>query len=312
MFTSLRRALPRLSVFVLLGLAFVHLSVPIGRTFGAIAAPIIFNVGILCLAVAAGDAVMRMLLPKLDAQAIAIAAVGAGGSCDLARAVVFLAHCLLRVGFLLLFAAAAHAGEPPAAALAYLPTLKAEQRAHWPGMTQPSVLAAQVEQESRWNPKAQLRTSREQGITFGQFTRTWRADGSLRFDALTEIVRAHPKELAGLSWEHHDDAALQLRALVLKDRDGFHQVHGAADFANAIAFTLAGYNGGDGAVRSDRVMCEATDGCDASRWFGNVERTSMKARQAVQGYGKSFFEINREYVRNILLVRRARYLALDA
>lgn len=316
MFSSLRRALPRLLVLVLIGEAFVHLSVPIGRTFGPIAAPILFNAGVLFLAIAAGDAVLRLLLPRLDAQAIGVEAMERD---DSAAAQVFIGHCVLRAAVLVLFASAAHAGQPPAASLPYLPLLQAEQRNFWPELQQPSVLGAQVEQEtcitlthrSCWNPAAQLRTRSEQGIGLSQLTRTWRADGSLRFDALTEIVQAHPKELAGLSWEQHDDAALQLRALVLKDRDGFSQVRGAATFTDRMGFTLAGYNGGAGAVRSDRVMCEATDGCDPARWFGHVERTSMKARQAVQGYGKSFFEINREYVRNVLLVRRPRYLSLD-
>lgn len=78
-----------------------------------------------------------------------------------------------------------------------------------------------------------------------------------------------------------------------------------------LAMMLAGYNGGMGGVASDRRVCAATPGCDPSRWLGHAEHTSLKARTAVPGYGKSFFVTNREYPRNILFMRRARYLSLD-
>jgi hypothetical protein len=320
--SSLRRALPRLFALVLIGAAFVHLSVPIGRTFGAVAAPVLFNIGLTFHAFAASEAVLRILLHKVDAQKIALSAVNTG---NLAQALVFGFHCLLRLAAFILLAGAtagsggAHAAQPPAAALAYLPILKEQQRAYWPDLQQASVLGAQIHRETGpcpgrhcWSAHAQLRTSREQGIGFGQLTRTWSKSGVLRFDALTDLVRAHPQELAGLSWANPYDPALQLRALVLMDHDIYRRIDGAASDADRWAFTLAAYNGGPGAVRSDRVMCEASDGCDPSLWFGNVERTSIKARQAVQGYGQSFFEVNRSYVREILLSLRPRYLTLDA
>jgi hypothetical protein len=318
MFESLWRALPRILILAFIGALCVHGSVLIGLALGAAAAPILFNVGLLFYALAAGEAALRFLLPKLDAQAIARDALDSYGD-SRAKAGIFIGHCILRIGFLLMFASSVHAAEPPAAALAYLPTLKSQQQAYWPELQQASVLGAQIHRETGpcpgrqcWSTHAQLRTSREQGIGFGQFTRTWNSVGALRFDALAEIVRAHPHELAGLSWSNPYDATLQLRALVLRDRDIYAAVDGAASFEDRIAFTLAGYNGGTGSVRSDRLMCEATPGCDPSRWRGNVERTSLKARQTVQGYGQSFFEINRGYVREILLVLRPQYAVLDA
>jgi hypothetical protein len=312
MFSSLRRALPRLAVLAVIGFLFIALSVPIGRTIGPTIAPVLFNIGVVLIALAVGDGALRILQPQVDAQQAAQSASETGH--------VYLGRCILAGVVLLVFAISAHAEQPPASAMPYLPILKSEQLAQWPDLEAPSVLGAQVEQEtcpslksSRcWNPRTQLRTSREQGIGLGQLTRTWRKDGSVRFDALQEMVQEHPDQLAGLSWDKPYDPRLQLRALVLKDRAGFEQIYGAASFEDRMAFTLAGYNGGAGGVRSDRVLCEATEGCDASRWFGNVERTSMKASRAAPGYGKSFFEINREYVRNILRVRRVRYLGLDA
>ena len=49
---------------------------------------------------------------------------------------------------------------------------------------------------------------------------------------------------------------------------------------------------------------------DSGKWFGHVEHTSLKAKTAVPGYGKSFFEINREYVRNVMVTRTVRYQCL--
>lgn len=310
MFSALERAFPRILVLVAIAAICVHGSVPIGRLLGAAAAPILFNVGLLFYALAAGEAALRLLLPRLDAQQLALNAPQA-----------FIGHCILRGAMFLLFATAgsAHAAQPPAAAFAYLPILKEQSRTYWPDMRQVSVIGGQIHRETGpcpgrqcWKPTAQLRTAREQGIGFGQFTRAWNVAGVLRFDALTEIVRSHPQELAGLSWLNPYDAALQLRALVLKDRDAFSAIAAAASVEDQWAFALAAYNGGAGGLRNDRLMCEATEGCDPARWFGNVERTSLKARQAVQGYGNSFFEINRSYVRSILREFRPMYLQLDS
>ncbi|MDO8715717.1 MAG: hypothetical protein Q7J73_02775, partial [Dehalococcoidales bacterium] len=103
------------------------------------------------------------------------------------------------------------------------------------------------------------------------------------------------------------DPAYQLRALILKDKQNWMRVIGASTVQDRYAFTFAGYNGGAGGVISDRRVCAATPGCDQGRWFGNVEKTSRKAKVVVSGYGKSFFEINREYVYNVLILRRPKY-----
>jgi membrane-bound lytic murein transglycosylase MltF len=55
----------------------------------------------------------------------------------------------------------------------------------------------------------------------------------------------------------------------------------------------------------------ATKGCDPEKWFGNVEKTSLKAKTAVKGYGQSFYQINRGYVRSIWFDRRQRYTFMD-
>lgn len=278
--------------------------------------PMIFGFGLCFVGLAVGDVALRILQPRIDPQEAARLAMS---DSNLAAGLIYLGRSVLAAAVLMLVVSASRADSPPVAALQFLPVLKAEQLRWWPDIPLPSTLGAQVEQEtcinlkhrSCWNPMAELRTSREQGVGLGQLTRAFRADGSTRFDALQELVQAHPQELAGLSWGNRFDPALQLRALVLKDLQGHKLVQGAASGADRLAMSFAAYNGGSGGLNSDRRACAGTPGCDPGKWFGHVERTSLKAKTAVPGYGKSFFAINREYVTNIMRVRRVRYLWLD-
>lgn len=193
----------------------------------------------------------------------------------------------------------------------FLPVLKAEQVAHWPAAPLPSFMAGQVEKESLWNPKATLRTSREWGAGLMQCTAAYRADGSLRFDVCEDLRRAHP-ELRG--WADRYDPAYQLRALVLMNRGIFGRVAvPVGSRIDQLAFTLSGYNGGEGGVMQDRTLCRNTPGCDPARWFGHVEQHSLKSRVKWRGYGQSAYDINRGYVRDILFTRRLKYVdAMEA
>ncbi len=204
----------------------------------------------------------------------------------------------------------------PPNAVKYLPVLQQEKDRFWSDHPRPSTLGAQVEQETCirlthskcWSPAAELKTSREHGVGLGQITRAFFPSGKTRFDALADLRRAFPEELADFNWDTNlYDPRLQLRALVLKDLQGYRLVQEAASDDDALAFAYAAYNGGFGGLNSDRRACAATRGCDPSRWFGHVEHTSLKAKKSVDGYKKSFFEINREYVNNIMHVRRPRY-----
>lgn len=192
---------------------------------------------------------------------------------------------------------------------AYLPVLKAELEANWPDIPWRAPMGAQVNQETCaslkskkcWSPTAELKTSREYGFGLGQLTVT------KRFDNFTAARQLHPT-LKGWEWDNRYDPAFQLRTMVLMGRFNYGKVSWAATQHERMAFTFAAYNGGLGGVLSDRAVCRITAGCDPSKWFGHVQLTSKKAKTAVSGYGKSFFEINREYVNNVMIHRRARYL----
>lgn len=203
----------------------------------------------------------------------------------------------------------AGSAELPERAYQILPALQEVTQKKWPGFCRVDILAGQVEQETCpslghrfcWNPRAELKTSREYGFGLGQLTVT------ARFDNF-KAARGWDPDLSDWRWEERFDAEKQLIALVVYDRNLFRQISWASSDFERIAFTLSAYNGGLGGLIKDRQICAATEGCDPSRWWGHVELHSFRARTSVHGYRKSFFEINREYVRNIVWFRSPRYL----
>jgi hypothetical protein len=200
----------------------------------------------------------------------------------------------------------------PKLATLYIPLLTTQIAALWPAMPAPSTLAAQIEQETCvsltstrcWNPKTELKTEREYGFGLGQLTVTPKFNNF-------EAAKGWDKSLKDWKWEDRYDPTMQIRALVAYDRNLYRAITFAADDANRLQFAFSAYNGGLGGVINDRHVCMATKGCDPSRWFGHVELTSLKAKTAVKGYGQSFYEINRGYVRAIWFDRRQRYLFMD-
>lgn len=195
----------------------------------------------------------------------------------------------------------------PALAVLYLPLLVGEASQHWQDAPI-AYLAAQVEQETCislkhpkcWNPRAELKTPIEYGFGLGQLTVTKKFDNF-------KAAKTWDASLAKWRWEDRYDPQMQLRALVIYDRNLSRQVSFAADPHERAAFMFSAYNGGYGGVLKDRALCRSTAGCDQGRWFGHVERQSFRAKTAVKGYGQSFYEINRGYVRNIMTVRAAKY-----
>lgn len=319
MYQALKRGALRNALLIVLGWACITaVSYPdVALLLGALWAPLMQGIGLTAYGIALGDLGMRVLQPRVDIQAMAENARATGSS---GPGLVYLGNCILRGVVLLLVVTASRAEEPPAAAVPLLPVLREQIQTYWSDMPIQPAAGGQVEQEtcpglkhrSCWNVRAELKTSREQGVGLGQLTRAFRADGSTRFDAMAEIVAAFPKDLAGLSWENRYDATLQLRALVLKDLQIYRQIQGAATPRDRLAMTLVAYNGGVGGLNSDRTACRATPGCNPAVWFGHVERTSLKQKTKVQGYGQSFFCVNRTYPYNILYVRMGRYAQLGS
>lgn len=201
------------------------------------------------------------------------------------------------LALLLLWVPLVFANDIPANAHTYLPVLAHELDTHWPDAPRRSVFAAQVETESCitlkhkkcWTPYAELKTDREYGFGLGQITITKSFDNY-------QAAKKLDSSLKDWAWENRYNAEYQLRTLVLTNRFNYAKFKWASDERERLAFMFAAYNGGVGGVLSDRSVCRAVHPCDESRWFGNVEHTSKKAKVAAKGYGLSFFQINRRYV----------------
>lgn len=215
-----------------------------------------------------------------------------------------------------LFGRAAHA-QVPTNAYQYLPMLSAEIDAHWPSTPSRAYFGGLIEHESCitlthrrcWNPRSELKTSREQGVGFGQITRAYRADGSLRFDALAEMRARHPS-LRGWSWNNvHSRPDFQLRAVVLKVRDDYQALPVTIGPMNRLAFADAAYNGGFAGMQRERRACMLAENCNPGLWFGNVERYCLKSRASLYG-GRSACDINRHHVKDVLHRRMPKYEGL--
>ena len=192
-----------------------------------------------------------------------------------------------------------------AAALSFLPLLHSELNRYWAEMPHKATIAAQIEQESKWNYKATNRNSKnngEVGIGLGQITKT------NKFDNLAAIKHKYKGQFDPWSWQNPYQPQYEMRALILMNKENFALIKGSATPEDHLAFMYSAYNGGLGGVIKDRIMCSHVAGCDKSKWFGNVADHSYKSRTSgKQGYKTSFYDINREYVSNILKLRTPKY-----
>lgn len=278
---------------------------------GMSTAAMLTSLGSALLAVAGAHFARQMLFPYIK-LGILFDEARKGNT---AAAIAAFAGVLAFVGLLLVFSPRAHAQVPPNA-VTYLPMLQTEQMRAWPDHPAPSVLASLVEQEtcislkhSRcWAPSARLKTSREEGAGFGQITRAWGASGGLRFDTL-DAVKALDPGLASLSWSNiYQRPDLQMRALVAMNRDCYLRIGKMVEDSGAKLDLCDGaYNGGWGGMQAERRACHLAGNCDPDQWFGNVELHCLKSKVKWQGYGASACDINREHVRNVMIIRRQKY-----
>jgi hypothetical protein len=259
---------------------------------------------------AASHVLRRVLFPYIDLKKVAAkaveSAVGAG--------LVFLGVCFVIGCMMLPGKARAAESTLPANAIKYAPALVSETKRFWPEFQPISLFAGQVEKESCtslksqrcWTPYAELKTTRERGVGFGQITVV-----PGRFDALQEMVDANPVALKGWAWNTPSlyDPELQLRALVLKNKTNWNRITGMATNQDRVDAMLIAYNGGLGNVVTSRRMCAATPGCDSTRWRGHAEKTSRLSKVVMTGYGKSFHDINRGYPGDVEL-RAVKYRIL--
>ena len=189
----------------------------------------------------------------------------------------------------------AHAQKLPGESAKLLPSLMEEIDLYWHDIPDYVFPAGLIDQESNWKPTAQLKTARELGCGLGQFTKAMNADGSIRFDALTE-VKALDKTLKDWDWRDCSAVKYQLRAVVLKTKSLYRNCSVAMlDGTNSLMCVGAGYNGGAGSVAKRQRLCRAQAGCNYRVWEGHLNKQCAQSNVKVHGYGESFCEINSKY-----------------
>jgi hypothetical protein len=176
----------------------------------------------------------------------------------------------------------------------------------WPKLDPKSVLFGQATKESCitlthkrcWNPRVEFKTNREWGIGIPQLTIT------KKFDNFRAARKLDP-ELSRWMLSDRFNVRKQLIALTMMNKNLYMSSRKLSTIEDvAIHFMLSSYNGGMGGLMQDRVLCRNKKGCNSKVWFSNVERYSFKSRIKIKGYGKSFYDINRGYVKSIWFERQ--------
>lgn len=204
----------------------------------------------------------------------------------------------------------------PPQAHEYLPMLGAQVRDLMPGFKTPEYFGALIEHESGcpglkkmcWNPKARLKSSREEGAGLSQITRAYKEDGSLRFDALAETRKLDPRGLNELRWDTvYDRPDLQMRVMVVMTRQNWNRTEKlASDPAMRLKLTDLSYNAGFGRVLNDMRACSLTSGCDPQKWEGHVELHCTASKKPIYG-NRSACDICRHHVHDVVGTRMNKY-----
>jgi hypothetical protein len=173
----------------------------------------------------------------------------------------------------------------------YVQTINELYSKYWPEYTMKHIPYGQIEQESSWNVRARLHTSREDGYGLGQITITPRFNNfktAIQYKALKD-------------WDYKTDPynpKNQLTFLILQDRDNFRQI--ARFFINDEERTkgmLVSYNAGYGRVLKRR-QAAITQKHKADTWTGGLEDVHDKFEEESL-YGRSLYKAVNEYPRLI-------------
>ncbi|EFQ9239836.1 transglycosylase SLT domain-containing protein [Salmonella enterica] len=175
------------------------------------------------------------------------------------------------------------AAEPPTAALKYRSDVIRSARVDW-GLNAPVAdFAAQLHQESGWNPAARSPVGAQGLAQFMPSTADWIAG------LMPHLATREPY-----------NPGWAIRALVSYDRWLWNRV-AVPDGCERMAMTLSAYNGGLGWVNRDRRLARAR-GLDDARWFNSVE--TVNAGRSVANWRE-----NRHYPQRILHTLAPRYLS---
>lgn len=160
--------------------------------------------------------------------------------------------------------------------------LSREARKAWGPDAPVATFAAQIQQESGWNPDARSLVGAQGMAQFMPATASWIAD------AYPELADGGPL-----------NPVWAIRALVTYDRHIWDRTS-ASTTCDRMAKTLAGYNGGAGWTTKDEALAKLR-GLDPARWWGNVETVNA-------GRSPAAWAENRGYPRRILRTLEQHYV----
>lgn len=193
-------------------------------------------------------------------------------------------------------------------ALPILPLIQEEMELFAPTVNRPWNMAAIYDHETCisfkhskcWNPHAQLKTSREQGLGLPQMTRTWNPNGTIRFDNIANMKKAYPEQLSELDWNTFKDRVdLQVRSSALLFNEEWKRLYMILNDDDRYRMTRSAWNGGGGRVATARSRCKLTTGCNPQIWFNHTEKHLPQSRVPMKNYGnRSPYDINTHYVRD--------------
>lgn len=157
------------------------------------------------------------------------------------------------------------------------------------------------------SPNSKLDTKRELAIGVGQLTVAYNPDGSVRFDALSDLKTRYKDELRELSWTTIKDRVdLQVRAVVLLSRSNYNQFFTVQHESERIKMMDSAYNGGARGVLKARTACGLAANCNPHIWDDNVERYINKSTKPLYA-GRSALEINLHHVKDVTKIRKLKY-----
>ena len=151
----------------------------------------------------------------------------------------------------------------------------------WGVGASPARLAAQLHQESSWNPSARSSVGAEGLAQIMPSTGKW-------------LAQQFPQLGAYDPW----DAAWSARAAAVYDH-WLLQRNPGAGACSSWAFAFSAYNGGEKLLHKEQAIA-AQHGKDAQRWFSNTEDYNARS--------KASWQQNRAYVRHILIVLEPSYI----
>lgn len=160
-----------------------------------------------------------------------------------------------------------------------------------------------------WSPSSTYSTSREHSVGFFQIAKAYRPDGTVRMDTLSDLKNRYTSSLKELTWKNIGQRPdLQFRAGLALTHANWNQLLSVSDPNERMVFVDVAHNSGAGWVAKERRACGLAAGCDAQKWFGNVEKHCLRSKTPNKNWGGlSVCDISRRHPKDVFENRMPKY-----